>query len=183
MTVTSELDQAIQVLSDDGVIITVTDTIPGLSCLASSAIAIEKIIAIKQRPSDKGLILTAGQLQLLEAYCQPITAPQRARIEQTTRPTTWLVKARVSLNKMLTGTYDTIAIRLSNHPVIAELSEALDEPLVTTSANMHAQASVATLQDISEEVVNQVDLVLDGPAGTGTASIIKRLDNNQTIRI
>ena len=182
MTATPDLEQAIEVLNNDGIIITVTDTIPGLSCLANSANAIQKIIEIKQRPDDKGLILTAGQLPLLEGYCQSMSAPQRERIETTAEPTTWLVKARVSINKHLTGSYDTIAIRLSNHPLIAALTEALQQPLVTTSANLHAQASVSELDQISNQVVDQVDLVLDGPAGTGSASVIIRLDNNQTIR-
>lgn len=182
MTATPELEQAFKVLNNDGVIITVTDTIPGLSCLANSPAAIQKIIDIKQRPDDKGLILTAGQLPLLEGYCQSISTPQRARILETNEPTTWLVKARVSINSHLTGSYDTIAIRLSSHPLITALTEALQQPLVTTSANLHAQTSVSELSEISEQVINQVDLVLEGTAGTGTASIIKRLDNNQTIR-
>jgi len=174
--------QACRVLENGGVIVCPTDTIPGLSCLPTQADALRRILAIKQRPADKGLILISSQLALLENYIQPLTPPQRDRITSATTPTTWLATAAASVNPDITGSHTTLAIRLCQHEIVEQLCETVQQPLISTSANIHGQASAISNDEISDKVKDQVDLILSGSVGTEQASIIRRLDNDKVIR-
>lgn len=178
----SQLNQACRVLENGGVIICPTDTIPGLSCLPTQTAALQKILAIKKRPVDKGLILIANQLSFVEPYIEPVSTKHQERINNSNTPTTWLAKARNTVNQMITGKHSTLAFRICDHDVVSHLCEALQQPLVSTSANIHGQTTVSSNEEISAQVIDQVDVVLSGAVGTKKASIIRRLDDDKVIR-
>lgn len=178
----SQLTQACRVLENGGVIVCPTDTIPGLSCLATQPDALRRIFAIKQRPADNGLILISNKVSLVQPYLEPLNASQLSRINDNDEPTTWLAEARPTVDKMITGKHSTLAFRICAHEVVTHLCDALQQPLVSTSANVHGKATATSNEEIDAKIKEQVEVVLTGSTGTRQASIIKRLDNGTVIR-
>jgi len=182
VTATETTQRAGRVLQNGGVIICPTDAIPGLSCLADQEFAIQEILSIKQRPADMGLILLADQLALFTPFIQPLSPAQSAAIENTNKPTTWLVPPRDSVSRLITGKHPTLAIRICDHEVVQQLCEATQQVLISTSANVHGQKTVTCNADLTPEVRERVDMILPDAPGTGQASIIKHLDNDKVVR-
>lgn len=178
----ASLQTALSVLHDDGVIACPTDTIPGLSCFADSEPAIRRILDIKQRPPDKGLILLADTVLDLGGYIVVPDDQEQATITSTHEPTTWLVPAADGVSPLIRGRFDTVAVRLCRHPLIRQLVRHSGKPLVSTSANLGGQSAPEKMQLLDEKIISAVDYVLNGPNGTGRASTIRALVDNRRIR-
>ncbi len=143
-----------------------TETVYGLGCLPRFPESIEQLLKIKQRPSTKGLILVGSRRTHLEPFVAPLTESQWQKIESPQpRATTWIVPASLSLSPLISGQHDTVAIRLSNHPVVTRLCLDCDSALISTSANISGQANVRTLSNLPSQITHQAALVLSGPCG------------------
>ena len=141
VTLISDLSQIIKELSikNEGVAAIPTDTIYGLSCLPTE-VAVQKLLILKGRPIEKGLILMAHRLDFLLKWIDLtlVTKEQLRLLEsrQDKRPTTYVVPAHNTVSKTLTGGRNTIAIRVAvGAPEVSEICESLKSCIVTSSAN------------------------------------------------
>ena len=138
----SELNSALQALSSEGVIAYPTESVFGLGCDPDCEHAIEKILTLKQRPAHKGLILIAASIEQLANYADfsRLSATQLATIEKTwPGPYTWIVPAKKSLSRLISGDFESVAVRVSAHPVIQEICNEFAKPIISTSANLSGQ--------------------------------------------
>ncbi len=162
-----------------------TDTIWGLGCHPLLAGSVQRILSIKKRPVDKGLILLCSKLDYVESYISDEISHEQARRLQhiETQPTTWLIKASQGCPHWLRGQHPTIAVRLTTHPFVQALCSSIKAPLVSTSANRAGQPTVASATQARKQFGDEVDYIVSGfSAGGKTASTIKFLENNQMIR-
>jgi L-threonylcarbamoyladenylate synthase len=128
--------QAANILWQGGVIAYATEGVWGLGCLPQNLEAIQRILDIKQRAADKGLILVAAQAAQLEPYLAPIHDQAWKRMMASwPGPVTWVVPAASWVPAPITGGRKTVAVRVSAHPVVRGLCKAADSALVSTSAN------------------------------------------------
>jgi L-threonylcarbamoyladenylate synthase len=125
---------AASVCNQGGVIAYPTESVFGLGCNPDDLTAVEKLLALKNRPVEKGLILIAAHIEQLQPY---IIASNTAmqRISSQTQPTTWLVKTSSYTPAWITGQHNKVAVRITQHPVARHLCAQLNYPLVSTSAN------------------------------------------------
>ncbi|MGH8551622.1 MAG: Sua5/YciO/YrdC/YwlC family protein [Methylococcales bacterium] len=131
-----QLRAAIRHLGEGGVIAYPTEAVFGLGCDPDNIAAIETILKLKDRPVDKGLILIASEFDQLLPYVDLSDIPDLNRVLKTwPGPTTWLMKARSTVPSWLRGAHESIAVRVTAHPLASELSRAFGKPLVSTSAN------------------------------------------------
>jgi L-threonylcarbamoyladenylate synthase len=155
-----DIDQCLQVLNNGGVILYPTDTIWGLGCDATNPKAVEKIYAIKQRPPAKSLIiLLADERDILQYVANP-DLRVFDYLKTTQKPTTVIYENAVGLADNLVPEDQTIAIRLVKEPFCRHLIKRLRKPLVSTSANISGQPSPAFFKDVTSQIKQTVDYIV-----------------------
>lgn len=113
-----------------------TEGVYGLGCDPERRQTLRRLLALKGRRANKGLILLAAHINQLEAYMAPLLPPQRARLETSwPGPITWIVPARPGLDPLLTGGRQTLAMRVTAHGPAAALCRTFGSAIVSTSAN------------------------------------------------
>ncbi len=123
-------------LSRGGLIAYPTESCFGLGCDPRNRNAVLRLLALKQRPQRKGLILIAGKFAQLAPYLQPLTPIEQKKLQHDgAQAITWLMPVKAACPRWLRGAHDTLAVRITAHPVAAGLCNALHLPLVSTSAN------------------------------------------------
>ncbi len=130
---------AIKKVNEGGLIAYPTEAVYGLGCNPLDEEAVLKLLALKKRSIDKGLILIASSLAQLEPYLQ-LTPSIISRIQASgLEPVTWIVPVQPWVPNWLTGSYSSLAVRITHHPVARFLCEENEGPLVSTSANTSAK--------------------------------------------
>jgi len=177
------IKKAVQTLNDGDIIAYPTEAVYGLGCDPWNDSAIQKLLRIKQRPWQKGLILIAADIEQLHEFISPITAAQLNSVEKTwPGHTTWLMPVSAHISPYLTGQHNTIAVRVTAHQQTAELCRSFGGPIVSTSAN-HAGKPPAKTHRAIKFHLPEVNLILKGrcPA-TGQTSTIRDLQSGKKIR-
>jgi len=123
-----------------------TEAIYGIGCDPDNKSAVMHLLEIKKRPASKGLILIASDFSQVEKYLKPLSSKQL----ELTKPssTTYIYPAFDSAPTWLTGDFDSLAIRITKHPLIQSLCETLDSALVSTSANISGQAPAKSAEEV-----------------------------------
>lgn len=156
------LDETCKLLQQGKVIACPTESVFGLSCDPLNEIAINTLLQLKQRPISKGLIIVANNLKQLKPYIATLTEQQINKLQQTrTKPITWIVPAHPDAPNWLTGAQTGIAIRITNHPVLAQLCQAIDSALVSTSANRSGQPPARTALEVRAQFPTEIPLIID----------------------
>lgn len=163
------LQRAIRVLRAGGVVAYPTEAVYGLGCDPHNAAALRRLLTLKRRPARKGLILIAANFSQIEPYLRPITAKLRKKLERVwPGPVTWLLPARPEISRLLRGNHDTLAVRITAHPLAAELCRAYGGAIVSTSANVSGRPAARTALQVRRVFGNRVDYIVPGAAGPST---------------
>lgn len=151
-----------QVLNRGGVIAYPTEAVYGLGCNPLNLYAVEKILQLKQRPADKGLILIGSRLEHLQAFTE-IQLQDNDKLRSTwPGAVTWILPARPEVPYLLRGRHSGIAMRLTDHPVAAAICDYFDGAIVSTSANIATHPALRTATAVHACFGQQLDLVLHG---------------------
>ena len=133
----AEFAQCLSALQHGKVIAYATEAIYGLGCDPDSQIAVERLLKLKQRSVEKGLIIVAGELIQLSEWIDigAIKIAYPYVLDSWPGHNTWLLPCKPKTPRWLTGQFDTLAVRISAHPNIKKLCAAFGKGLVSTSAN------------------------------------------------
>ncbi|MEI6349221.1 MAG: L-threonylcarbamoyladenylate synthase [Bacteroidota bacterium] len=156
-----EVKRAVQVLQKGGVILYPTDTVWGIGCNATHKDAVEKIYQIKQRSETKSMILLVDNLERLRQYVDFVPDMILELLEKAEKPTTIIYPNAKKLPSNLIAIDGSIAIRIVNHEFCKELIRQINAPLVSTSANISGEVTPRLFGDISSEILNRVDYVVN----------------------
>jgi L-threonylcarbamoyladenylate synthase len=160
------IEEAAESLRQGGVIAYPTEAVYGLGCDPTNYTAIERLLSIKQRRWEKGLILIAAEFEQLQPYLLEIDKSQREKILSSwPGPVTWLWPAKATVSKLLRGTHETIAVRVTSHPLAAALCREFGAPLVSTSANLSGKLPAHTADEVRKQMGDNLDYVLEGKLG------------------
>ena len=161
-----EILQAVKVLHHGGVIAYPTEAVYGLGCDPKDLSAVKKILELKQRQKEKALILIASNFNQFENYIQPLEKEIKEKLlaswKNNTNAITWLVPVKKETSRYLKGTFDTLAIRVSHHPIVKKLCEDFGGAIVSTSANISTQESARTAEEVKQIFGNKVDFIVGG---------------------
>lgn len=182
-----QLQQAVRVIQQGGIIAYPTEAVYGLGCDPFNAEAVLRLLALKGRPMEKGLILIASDISQLRPFMARLSPDQLQQLETSwPGPVTWLVPARPETPTWLRGQHDTIAVRVTGHPVAAALCQAVGHALVSTSANPAGRQPATTPLQVRRyfsDQENQIDHIMVGPLGSHTSpTTIRDLATGQTVR-
>lgn len=154
------LKRAIHICKEGGVIAYPTEAVFGLGCLPLNEPAVYRILKLKDRPVSKGLILVAAHIDQLNTFVDFSKVKNVDDIYNSwPGPITWVVPARPTTPSWLTGDHETLAVRVSSHPIVRSLCEELG-PIVSTSANPQAAEPAKTNQEVRSYFQTEVDYVI-----------------------
>lgn len=166
MLISSDATKIAEVIQQGGVIAYPTEAVFGLGCDPRNQQAVERLLEIKQRSMDKGLILIAAEFEQLSNYLIPLNSSLKNKVFATwPGPVTWLLPASSHTPNWITGKHSSIAVRISSHPACQQLCHAFAQPLISTSANPSQQLPAKTIQAVVGYFQDTVDAIFDAPIG------------------
>lgn len=166
------VDYSAELLCDNGVILTPTDTVYGLICLPTSDIAIKKIFDMKGRPVNRHLPIIVADWQQAESEL-PIVWNQSARkLADKFWPGALTLACGIVENnvKWLEGRVE-VGIRVPDHVYIQKLARKMG-PLLMTSANKHGEDTPHTVEGALGSLTSVPSLVIDGGLLSGVPSTL-----------
>ena len=163
------LKQAIHVCEMGGVIAYPTEAVFGLGCLPIYEHSVRHILKLKHRSVWKGLIVVAADIEQLYSFVDFSKVKNSQAIHTSwPGPVTWLIPAKKEIPYWLTGSHNTLGVRVSSHPVVRSLCENLG-PIISTSANPTGANPAKSSQRVRSYFKSEVDYVF--PANiTNTAN-------------
>lgn len=156
-----EINRALEVIKNGGVILYPTDTIWGLGCDATNADAVEKLLKIKNRPAEKSLIVLLDVDSKLQSYVKEIPEVAYDLIEYAENPLTIIFSDAKNLAPNVINTDGSVGIRIVKHDFCTPLIQRFRKPVVSTSANISGKPSPQFFDDIDTQIIEAVDYVVD----------------------
>lgn len=156
-----ELQNAIKVLKEGGLILYPTDTVWGIGCDASNPEAIKKVYKLKNREDSKALICLVANDRMLKKYVKEIPFAAQSIIDVSDKPTTIIYDEARNLAPNLIAEDNTIAIRIPDHEFCYWLTRKFNGAIVSTSANISGQPTPKSYKEIAPEVIKGVDYVVN----------------------
>lgn len=152
-------------LQQGGIIAYPTEAVFGLGCDPDNEQAVLQLLALKQRPPGKGLILIAADYHQLLPYIDDsrLSAAQRDSIQAGwPGATTWVFPAAATTPAWLCGDFTSLAVRVSAHPLVQQLCRRFGKPLVSTSANLSRQPAITELSVLQQQLGDKLDHIVPG---------------------
>jgi L-threonylcarbamoyladenylate synthase len=160
--------EAAALLRRGGIVACPTEAVWGLGCDPFDEAAVLRLLAMKQRAVDKGLILVAAAPSQFDGLVEWSALPQARReavLATWPGPHTWIVPATARVPRWITGAHADVAVRTSAHPVVAALCEAFGGSLVSTSANRAGAPPPHDLAALDPALRAALDGIVEGETG------------------
>lgn len=163
-----------------------TEAVFGLGCDPDNEQAINRLLALKERHEHKGLIIIAADVSQLQNYVREdlISDEMWQRTQETwPGPVTWLMPAQTSVSRLLTGDHETLAVRVTAHPIAHQLCEHFAKPIVSTSANKAGFEPARSITELNQQFSTGLSCIVDGEINLNASpSEIRDLVTNKIIR-
>ena len=171
-------------LRQEAVIAYPTEGVWGLGCIPESKLAVSRILKLKQRSWEQGLILVASDIEQFAPYLEGLGDDDLDILESSwPGPVTYLVPDNGYCPMWIKGRHNTVALRVSDHPVICDLCDQLDSPLVSTSANRAGKSPAMNVFEVRQKFAGEIDALVPGKLGSHKgASEIRDLTSGDIIR-
>jgi L-threonylcarbamoyladenylate synthase len=170
----TDIDRAVEILRNGGLVGLPTETVYGLAADASQKEAVTRIFTAKGRPNNHPLIVHVGSIDSGRSWSSSWT--QSAELLGTTYwpgPLSIVVEKSPEVLVEVTGGHQTVALRVPGHSMAIELLTRLNGGLAAPSANKFGKVSPTTAQHVWEDLGSSVDYILDGgPCEVGIESTI-----------
>lgn len=168
-----DLQAALKVLREGGIIVYPTDTVWGLGCDATNAEAVKRLYALKEREDSKSMLVLLDSPAKLNYYVDvPETAKMLLGVQNTeyrvqtdldddddTKPLTIIYPGARNMAANLIAEDGSIGIRITHEPFSKALCEQLRHPLVSTSANISGHPTARFFHEIEQAVLDRADYV------------------------
>ncbi len=181
----NEINKALKILQQGGIILYPTDTVWGIGCDATNEAAVKKVYDLKKRIDSKALICLVADERMLSKYVKQIPEAALDIIELAESPTTIIYDDAQNLATNLIAKDNTIAIRIPDNEFCFQLSRKFNGAIVSTSANISGQPTPKTFSEISTDILKGVDYVVNSQfekKSSKPSSIIK-LTNSGLVTI
>lgn len=156
-----EVDEAVRVLREGGIILYPTDTVWGLGCDATNAEAVDRIYRLKRSENKKSMLVLCASADMVVRYVNRAPGIAFEVMEMATSPLTLILPGATGVAANLIPDEGTLGIRVPDHEFCRRMLRALQRPVVSTSANISSEATPAGLQEVSREIIDGVDFVVN----------------------
>lgn len=159
---------AVKTLAQGGLVIYPTETVYGIGADATNQEAVDKLLAYKSRREGKPLSIAVTDLKMASQYVELNDQAKQIYQKFLPGPVTVVSKAKNNTAKGVASEFNTLGIRIPDHPLILKIVEQFGKPITSTSANASGKKRPYQISDIldnlSQTQKDKLDLILD--AGT-----------------
>lgn len=160
------MSTAIVYLKKGKIIAYPTEAVYGIGCDPFNESAVEKIKKLKSRKPDQGFILIASDWSQISNLCEKIPEDKMLEVYKSwPGPTTWVFPASKNAPAWICSN-DTIALRVTDHPIAKKLCEEFGSPIVSTSANPASLTPAKTAEEVKNYFNNEIDFLVEGELGS-----------------
>lgn len=162
------IEKAVEALAGGEVIAYPTEGVFGVGCDPDNPEAIQALLDIKQRPIEKGLILIAASYEQIKPYVDEseLTSQQLEHIKASwPAPITWVMPASKRVSRHVSGQFSSVAVRVTDHPLVREVCLAYGKPITSTSANLTGQPPCKTTAEVEQQLGHTPVVVVAGETG------------------
>ena len=181
-----EIKKACDVMQKGGVILYPTDTVWGIGCDATNEEAVKKVYEIKKRADSKAMLVLVDNPVKVDFYVQDVPTVAWDLIDMTTKPLTIIYDGARNLASNLIAEDGSLGIRVTEEEFSKQLCFRFRKAIVSTSANISGEPTPMTFAEISDEIKNAVDYIVDyrqnEKADVKPSSIIK-LGKGGTVKV
>lgn len=168
----SDLNKAIKIVNEGGIIIYPTDTAFGMGCRIDDEKAIKKIYEIRKRPKEKAMPVLFDSVDQVKDYILPFDE----KVENLMKKywpgaLTLVLPSRLEkVPEVVRGGKNTLGIRIPDHELTLALIKGVGVPIIGTSANFAGEKTPFGLQGLDKGLIKLVDFVLEGKTKGGMRS-------------
>jgi len=156
-----DIKKSLEILKKGGVILYPTDTVWGLGCDATNSEAVERIYKIKKREDSKSMLVLIDHSGRLASYIKAVPEIAWELIDAAVTPLTIIFPGAKNLATNLVAEDGSIGIRISDDEFCRELIKKFGKPVVSTSANISGEKTPSLFSDISDEIKDSVDYIVE----------------------
>ena len=170
-----EINEAISIVKQGGVVIFPTDTAFGIGCRMDDADAVQRLFTLRKRPENQATPVLVNSVTMAREYLKAIPDAVNDRLLEVYWPgalTVILPCDTARVPALVRGGGDTLGIRMPNHPTTLSLLAGVDVPLLGPSANFHGAKTPYEFTDLDQELVKLVDFVMPGECIIKQASTV-----------
>ena len=181
-----EVDEAVRTMRAGGIILYPTDTVWGLGCDATNAEAVERIYKLKRSENKKSMLVLCASADMVVRYVNRAPGIAFEVMELATSPLTAILPGAVGVAGNLIPEEGTLGVRIPDHAFCQAMLRKLGRPIVSTSANISGEDTPRNLAEISREIIDGVDYVVNPKfegKPTGKASSILLFNEAGEFRI
>lgn len=155
-----KIDEILNILNAGGTILFPTDTIWGIGCDATNEVAVDKILTLKNRKKDQGLVSLVSSVEMLKKFVLHVHPRVETLLLYHTRPVTVIYDEGFHIAANAMGKNGSVAFRIVRDAFCRELIEQFGKPIIATSANIHGTPFPKNFKTISSEIIEGVDWVV-----------------------
>lgn len=181
-----EIDAAVKVLKEGGVVLYPTDTVWGIGCDAADKDAVERVFEIKQRSDAKSLITLVADADMIGRYVKVIPQMAIELIEVNDKPMTIIYPGAMGLADNVVAEDGSVGIRIPQSEFCRQLCRRFGGAIVSTSANISGEEAPATFADINASILDEVDHIVDPcyeEGATGVSSQIIKVGLDGEVKV
>ncbi|MCX6743242.1 MAG: L-threonylcarbamoyladenylate synthase [Candidatus Parcubacteria bacterium] len=176
-----KIAQVVEILKNGGIIVYPTDTIYGLGCDIFNKKAVAKIYQLKKREQNKPMSIICAELKEIAKYA--LISDYAFQIFKKTLPGpyTFILKAKSQTPKTVLSKNRTVGIRIPDNQICLEIVRKLGNPIITTSLNISGEEILTNPSQLSKEITNKIDLIIDAGIMPQEPSTIIDLSANSPV--
>ena len=176
----ADLNRAVAVLHDGGVVAFPTETYYGLAVDPFNPLALNNLFSLKQRKTSKPILTLVDDRNSLSLLVQGIPDLYEPLMREFwPGPLTLIFQARLNLPALLTANTSSVGVRQSSHPFARQLLRAFGRPITATSANISGRPAAVSAYEVKSQFGSQIDMIFDGGKTPGiVGSTIIGLEGN-----
>lgn len=160
-----QIEEAVNILNQGGIIIFPTDTAFGIGCRIDRKDAIEKLFKLRNRPINQATPVLISDVNMVKDYAYDIPFDVREKLINKFWPgalTIILKSKQEKVPELVRGGGENIGLRMPNHKVLLNIIETIKVPILGPSANFHGEKTPYEYKDLNKELLKLVDYVVEG---------------------
>lgn len=157
-----EIEAAVEVLRNGGLILYPTDTVWGIGCDATDEKAVARVYELKRSQNKHSMIVLCRDADMIVRYVDKAPGIAFEVMEMADKPLTLILDGAVGVAANLIPEEGTLGVRVPDHDFCRQLLRRFGKPIVSTSANISGEATPTKgLKDVCREIVDGVDFVVN----------------------
>ncbi|EKE01290.1 MAG: hypothetical protein ACD_21C00171G0003 [uncultured bacterium] len=179
----SKINQAVKILREGGIIAYPTEGVFGLGCDPFNETAVLRLLKIKRRKVEKGLILIATSWDQVKNLIKIDPAKSLSIKQNNKKPITWVLPTTKKVPRWVSGKFDSVAIRVTLHPVAKRICQKFGGSIISTSANLAGKSPAKNSKQAQKQFGAAIDFIMPGRVGNlKKTTEIRDVKTNKVIR-